>query len=293
MSEGLISIIVPTHNRAAMLERAIDSIFRQSYKKIEVIIIANGCTDNTTEVVKHLQEKYQTIHFLNYVEPLGGAEARNRGLDAMQGEYVAFLDDDDEWLEDKLEYQLKVLKNSNYCIVGCGYNKVGTEKTKQILLPEEISFYEMTFENVLGSLSFCITKNEYIKALRINKKLKANQDYDLWLKIMKSTNKDAYAVQMPLVNYHQHHTRISTNIEMRVESQLLFLELWENEFDKKAKDYRLAKIILLKLIMTKNLKEYILSLPYILSSIYHSPYRFSLKKYYTFINIFRYFNHKL
>ena len=293
MLVGLVSIIVPTHNRAVMLERAIDSIFSQSYKNIEVIIVANGCTDNTPEVVKSLQEKYKNIHFLNFIEPIGGAEARNRGLDIIKGEYVAFLDDDDEWLNDKLEHQLVVLKNLNYCIVGCNYYKVGTKRVKQVKLPEKISFYEMTFENVLGSFSFCITKSEYIKKLRIDKALKANQDYDLWLKILKSTDKYAYVVQKPLVNYHQHNIRVSTNIKQRIDAQSLFLELWNSELDQKAKDYWKTKILLLKLIMTKNFKEYILSFPSILLSIYHSPYRFNLKKYYIFVNIFRYFDYKL
>lgn len=293
MSKGLVSIIVPTHNRAAMLSRAIDSIFHQSYKNIEVIIVANGCTDNTHEVVKSLQKKYKNIHFLNFTEPIGGAEARNRGLDIIEGEYVAFLDDDDEWLKDKLEDQLMVFTNSNYSIVGCNYYKVGTNRVKQIKLPEKISFYQMTFENILGSFSFCITKSEYIKELRIDKALKANQDYDLWLKIMKSTDKDAYVVQKPLVNYLQHNIRVSTNLQHRIDAQSLFLGLWDSEFDQKARDYGRTKILLLKLIMTKNLKEYILSLPFILRSIYHSPYRFTFKKYYIYVNIFRYFDYKL
>lgn len=293
MATGLVSVIVPTHNRAEMLVKAIDSIFRQSYKNIEVIIVANGCTDNTPEVVKSLQEKYKNIHFLNFPESIGGAEARNRGVDIIKGEYVAFLDDDDEWLKDKLEYQLRILKNSNYCIVGCNYYKVGGNSVKEVKLPEKVSFYEMTFENLLGSFSFCITKSEYIKELRIDKSLKANQDYDFWLKILKSTDKYAYVVQKPLVNYHQHTIRVSTNIKHRIDAQYLFLELWANEFDQKAKDYGQSKILLLKLIMTKNFKEHIFSLPSILLSIYHSPYRFTLKKYYIFVNIFRYFDYKL
>ena len=287
IEEKLVSVIVPTHNRSNMLVKAIESIYNQSYKNIEVIIIANGCTDNTCDIVATLQNRFKTITFLNFKESLGGAEARNKGLDITKGEYIAFLDDDDEWLENKLVKQVEILENSDYCIVGCNYNEVYPSKIKKRDLKEKISFYDMNFENVLGSYSFCITKKEYIGNLRINKYFKANQDYDLWLKILQHTEKEAYIIQEYLVNYYQHSEKISTNYTNKLDAQNNFILYWQDKFSKDGLNYQYMKKDFFSFMSNKNYK-YIFKLPSILKAIIFSPYRFNIKKYYVYMNFSRY-----
>lgn len=288
MTKNLVSVIVPTYNRSKMLIKAIESIFNQSYKNIEVIVIANGCTDDTDIIVGTLIKKYGKITFLNFTKPLGGAEARNKGLDVVRGEYIAFLDDDDEWLETKLEKQIKILKESDYCIVGCNFNEVYPNKIKIRKLQENVSFFDMSYENLLGSYSFCMTKSIYVNKLRINKNLKANQDYDLWLKILESTNKTAYIIQEYLVNYYQHDIKISTNYTNKVHAQEKFILIWHKKLTKNSLAYQSMKIDFFIFMSDKKLVNYIFKIPFIFISIFKSPYRYNLKKYYVYLNFFRY-----
>lgn len=288
--KGLVSIILPTHNRADMLNRAIESIFSQSYKNMEIVIIANGCIDNTIEVVDSLKRVYSNIVFLNFTESLGGAEARNQGLDVANGEFIAFLDDDDEWMYNKIEKQIKILDTGNCCIVGCCYNEVHENKNKNKIrnLKENISFLDMSYDNVLGSYTFCMTKMEYINSLRIDKFLKANQDYDLWLKILDYSSLDAYIIQDVLANYYEHDNKISTNIKNKLEAQERFILLWKHKFSESALAYQSMKIYFLRYLTDHKHMNYLQKFPFIIKSILNSPEKYNVKKYYIYLNLFRY-----
>jgi glycosyltransferase involved in cell wall biosynthesis len=102
----LVSTIIPTYNRASLVSEAIDSVLAQTYPQIEVIVIDDGSTDGTLEVLKRYGNRIQVISQPN----AGPAAARNRGIDAAQGEMVAFLDSDDLWLPEKLARQVKLLQ---------------------------------------------------------------------------------------------------------------------------------------------------------------------------------------
>ena len=106
----LVSIIIPTYNRAEYLKRALKSVFSQTFKDFEVLVMDDGSTDNTLEIVESFKEeriKYE------WAENFGGPAApRNRGLRFARGEYIAFLDSDDEWITDKIEKQFILLKKS-------------------------------------------------------------------------------------------------------------------------------------------------------------------------------------
>jgi len=284
--KDLVSVIVPTHNRAHMLEKAISSIRKQTYKNVEIIIVANGCKDNTTEVGSKLESKYENVKFLDFIEPLGGAEARNKGLDAVSGEYIAFLDDDDEWLENKLEMQVNILKKSQYCIVGCNYNIMYTNnKIRPIrAFKNEIKTNDMLYENILGSYSFCMTKNIYINEVRINPDLKSSQDWDLWLKILTKYNMDAYILDDILVNYYEHDEKITKNYKNKIKSEYIFIDYWYKYFDKNMLNYHKMRFDLIKLLSGEKKKyEYIVKLFKYLFIILKSPYKTNFLTYYIYI----------
>jgi len=283
--KDLVSVIVPTYNRANMLPRAIESIQKQTYKNIEIIVIANGCNDNTEEVINSLQEQYNNIVFLNFKESLGGAEARNKGLDIAKGEFIAFLDDDDEWLENKLEKQLEILKNSDYCIVGCNYLKVSKKRTLKLKSSKNIiNFDDMLYGNLLGSYSFCITRQEDIKDLRINKNLNANQDWDLWLKILLYTNKKAYILKDILVKYYDHDIKISTNFGRKIKAEYIFVDYWKQYYSSNILEFHLMRIELWKVLSNKiSKKEYLNNTFKYLKLLLFSPFKFDIYKYYAYI----------
>jgi len=285
MIKNLVSVIIPTCNRSSMLKLAVDSIYNQTYKNIEVIIIANGCTDDTAEVVSKLQSEYQGIVFLNYQESLGGAEARNKGLDIAKGEYIAFLDDDDVWIDNKLKMQLEVLKQDKYVIVSCAYNIVYEGSNKQRIIKHKkhiISVDDMLYSNVLGSFSFCVTKMSYIDNLRINKDLKANQDWDLWLKVLIKNNMKGYILDTVLVNYLNHKKKITTNYKNKIEAEKFFLEVWKKLFSKNSIEYRNMNIDFWKM-MNGEVKHYISNLHRYFFIIIKSPFVFDFSTYYIYL----------
>ena len=107
----MISVIIPTHNRLKMLKRAISSVEKQTFKNYEIIIISDGSTDGTNDYSCSI--KNDKIKFYINETSKGASGARNIGLDHAKGDYIAFLDDDDEWFVNHLELLFQKLSNSN------------------------------------------------------------------------------------------------------------------------------------------------------------------------------------
>ena len=138
--EPLVSVIIPTHNRIKLLIRAIHSVYSQTYKNLEIIVIDDFSSDSTPDV---LPQMFPQITYIRNTSSLGNAETRNVGIRSSRGEYVAFLDDDDIWFPDKLEKQMKAF-NENPNIHGCFCRSLWVESNKALkdtrAFSESISF---------------------------------------------------------------------------------------------------------------------------------------------------------
>jgi glycosyltransferase involved in cell wall biosynthesis len=111
----LVSVIIPTYNREKTIERAVNSVLEQTWKELEVIVVDDGSTDRTDEILKAYGNKIRVIRQQN-----GGAStARNTGIRAATGEIISFLDSDDEWLPEKTERQVKLLQRTESSGVVC------------------------------------------------------------------------------------------------------------------------------------------------------------------------------
>lgn len=115
--EGLVSVITPTFRSADYIERAIDSILRQTYKNIECIIINDNTPNDeySKELYKKIEKYYDDKRFVFLEQPIhiNGAAARNYGIERAHGEYIAFLDDDDWWKPEKIEKQVKFIRKQS------------------------------------------------------------------------------------------------------------------------------------------------------------------------------------
>lgn len=125
-NDFFISIIIPVYNRADSILRCLDSVWRQTYQHYEVIVVDDGSVDNTLLLLKKITEKRFSVicHSCNK----GPAEARNTGIKRARGDFIAFLDSDDEWFVDKLKLQVEVLKKSDNpekTVVYCKLQEVG------------------------------------------------------------------------------------------------------------------------------------------------------------------------
>lgn len=96
-----VSVIIPTHNRSDRMIRAVDSVRKQTYKNLEIVIVNDASVDDTEEVVRKIDD--ERIVYLKIEKSQGANHARNVGVSHSTGEYLAFLDDDDEWFDEKIE----------------------------------------------------------------------------------------------------------------------------------------------------------------------------------------------
>ena len=109
----MIDVILPTHNRAYCLDRSIHSVLSQSYHDLRLMIIDDGSKDDTKKIIETFQ-KDSRVNYLHQ-DNQGVSAARNLGIRHAQGEWIAFLDSDDEWLPNKLEKQVKYLEENPTC----------------------------------------------------------------------------------------------------------------------------------------------------------------------------------
>ena len=109
MEKGLVSVVIPTYNRAGLIERAVDSVLDQDYRQIEVIVVDDGSLDDTPERIDKRYRHNERVRFFR-IPNSGVCGARNRGLKEVRGEYIAMLDSDDYWLPGKLTLQIGILE---------------------------------------------------------------------------------------------------------------------------------------------------------------------------------------
>jgi glycosyltransferase involved in cell wall biosynthesis len=180
----LVSVIIPTYNRAWVLREAIDSVLAQEFKDFELIVVDDGSTDNTGEILDSYEQDILVLRQSNK----GVSAARNRGIAAAAGRLIAFLDSDDLWLPRKLSSQVDFFKSNPAAVIN---------QTEEIWVRNGVrvnpktrhhKFSGMIFER---SLALClvspsavmIKKNLFSEVGVFDENLPACEDYDLWLRI--------------------------------------------------------------------------------------------------------------
>ncbi len=113
----LVSVVIPTRGRPALLLRALRSVFAQTLSDLEAVVVIDGPDPETIALLEDLARTEARLRIVALTSSVGGSDARNRGVDASQGEWIAFLDDDDEWLPRKLEAQLAAVRSSSAPVI--------------------------------------------------------------------------------------------------------------------------------------------------------------------------------
>ena len=214
LKKGLVSVIVPTFNRAGYILEAIDSILGQTYTDLELIIIDDGSTDATPDVVKKINDSRVKYHrFDNSSSP---GIARNRGIDMAKGEYLAFLDSDDTWVKEKLEKQVKFLNTHKdfFLVYSKCYHKIDGKITgvSPITMESGYIFKQLYLSfNLIPVLTVLMRNSSGESAYYFNpdkdNNLFIGEDYDLWLTISQK-EKIGY-IDEPLAYYTIHSTNMS------------------------------------------------------------------------------------
>jgi glycosyltransferase involved in cell wall biosynthesis len=179
-----ISVIIPTHNRAHVLARALESVQGQSYKPMETIVVDDGSTDDTSSLV---QKHFPDCRYL-YQENRGVSGARNRGIEMATGEWLAFLDSDDEWLPDKLATQKASLEAAPAMKL-CHTEEIWIRNGRRVNpMKKHAKTGGYIFKNCLplcaiSPSSVVIHRFIFEELGLFDETLPACEDYDLWLRI--------------------------------------------------------------------------------------------------------------
>lgn len=220
----LISIIVPTYNRATLIIETINSILNQTYKNIELIVISDGSTDNTPKILSSIKDKRLQFIMLkkNHGRP---AIPRNIGLKKSKGKYIAFCDDDDIWLPHKLDVQIKFLQNNPNILLTCSNAITFPSKNKRLCAlkwKSTVLSYVYCINNrnpiVNSSVLFRRKVIEQVGHLDEDIVLKAVEDYDYWLRILRNKDYSIYFDVRILLRYRVFHNKIMLRADKEIKT---------------------------------------------------------------------------
>lgn len=241
-NETLISVVVPTHKRPRLLQRAIKSVFNQTYKNFELIVVVDGPDNLTIDTLKKVSDPRLII--IELPQNVGGSGARNAGITAARGEWIAFLDDDDEWLPNKLEKQVDLLYGlkDNIAMIGTGHLIRYKNKKVKVFMPELRG-------NILDKLlihprhgrapapsSVLCKKSILFQVGLFDNSFLSRQDTDLYIRIAKKYQVENVNDILVVVN-EQSENRISDDINKRISGLETFYEKYYDEFLKRPKHH--------------------------------------------------------
>jgi len=155
MSAALVSVIMPAYNAAQTLRASVRSVRVQTYRSLELIVIDDGSHDETIRIVQELARDDNRLRLIRQPFNQGVAAARNAGIDAARGEYIAFLDSDDSWHPRKLELQISHMRHHDVQVSYTPYDRVDTSGRilSHVRPPQTLSHAELLRSNHIGNLT--------------------------------------------------------------------------------------------------------------------------------------------
>lgn len=206
-----ISVVIPTRNRSDMLSRAIGSVLEQTMKDLEVIVVDDASTQDVEAVVRSFADARLVL--VRHATAKGGGGSRNTGILRARGEFVAFLDDDDEWLPEKLELQLATISSDDQpgmVYTGSFHIDQRSGHTHKVFCPGEQRdlHRHLLKQNIIGTTSTIMVRRTcFTEGVMFDEHLQSCQDWDLYLKITRHFT--VACIGRPLVKYYIHDNRIT------------------------------------------------------------------------------------
>lgn len=279
-----VSVIIPTFNRSGLIQRAINSVFQQTYRSIEIIVCDDGSTDNTVEVVKAMQS-YAELPLRLEILPcnLGVSAARNRGIFLAQGELIAFLDSDDIWIPEKLAKQVAFLDaDSSYIGVGGGVAFIKEDSSSEVgyskdpCLNELNELFKLFYECYISTSCFLVKKDALVMAGLFDLRLKSSEDRDLWWRLP-SFGRIGF-INEPLISYLIHENKLSNSLcnvtgKTYIPSIMKTVWYWRDKLTKKQIRQILAKAHLLVACDASEAKNQFNCIKHAVMTIYYGHLR--------------------
>ena len=204
-----VSAVIPTHNRAGEVGRAIQSVLNQTFQDFEIVVVDDASEDDTEKTVRGFEDR--RIRYIRHAVGKGDAAARNTGIRNATGEYIAFLDDDDEWLSEKLRLQVQFCEAGGPELGGVHTARwtIITATGKRSLLslagrsPNDLN------RNWITTSSMLLRRRCFESVGLFDERMPSTSDYDLWIRISQEFRLGY--IGDPLVNYYVHENGLSRN----------------------------------------------------------------------------------
>lgn len=221
----LVSVVIPVYNGEKYIEECLESVYQQTYRPIEVVVVDDGSTDNSLEVIENSPGEKKIISQQNK----DVSHARNTGVQNASGEFIAFLDQDDLWHHEKLEKQIQAFSdNPEVDLVFSDLIKFNDEGKKRRAkdrhkyasrLNDQNLFEMLVRKNVLMPSGVMVRKKSFVRAGMFDAQFKTCGDYEMWLRMAAKGMKFRYLPE-PLTLYRQHEENNSKKIEIMNEDRL-------------------------------------------------------------------------
>jgi teichuronic acid biosynthesis glycosyltransferase TuaG len=227
-----VSVVVPLYNNAEFVSDSISSVLSGKYSNLEVIVIDDCSTDRGVDIIEDIMSRDDRVKLITSAQNSGVAASRNLGIDRSQGKYIAFLDSDDFWHENKLSDQINFMVQNSVGFSYTGYNVVNRDGAivSRINVPKIVNFRKMTFSNWIGCSTVVVSRS-VLQDRRFNNITK-REDYLLWLEIL-SESDYAYGLNKPMVSYRRHGAQNSAHkINMASENFALYLRVFDGNYFK-------------------------------------------------------------
>lgn len=249
MNKPLVSIIIPTYNRSQYLKKAINSVLKQTYENIEVLIIDDNSYDDTISIIKNFNDK--RICYYKNVKNNGPAYCRNKGIAFSKGKYLNFLDDDDILLPKKIELQIRKFEESKYKRLGvitCDveYKRKSIKEVKRNRKNGNIYRDLLKSYCIYGTETMLINRN-YISDFDLN--LVSNQEYDLALRLARVCEFD-YVPKRLSIKFDS-KKQITYNFKKKIRGTLYLYRKYKNEFKKHGFKFYLYNYLRFKYLLLK------------------------------------------
>lgn len=231
-SDVRVSVLLPTYNRADILPRAIESVLAQTFRDFELLVVDDGSTDDTEEIVESYDD--DRIRYVRLEKNRGSAPARNVGIERSRGEFVAFQDSDDEWKARKLEKQVRRAEsNPEAGVVYTGFRRISGDVEQYVPDPavgrRTGDLSQQLLKYNLIDISTSLVRSEYLTRVGgLDERMPLLQDWDLWIRISEHTKFEL--VDEPLVNVHLQADSMSNDHDALIEAKTRLLEKHERRF---------------------------------------------------------------
>ena len=186
---SLISIIIPYFKKKEFFEKTIHSVLNQTYSNFEIFIVYDDENKDDLDFVKKISELDSRINLIINNQNLGVGQSRNKGIKHSNGEYIAFIDADDLWHQDKLLMQIEFMQSNNYYISHTSYDIINEKEDKISSRKVKTLTYDQLLKSCDIGLSTVILKKNLLDDDTLFPELKTKEDYVLWLKITREGQK--------------------------------------------------------------------------------------------------------